>query len=74
MARALPTGSSTTSQRPTPKNATRANANKMHAMAARMNLRQFRGKATVAELGEVAMGNLRMLSRPDVVVNSRGYG
>jgi len=39
-----------------------------------MNLRQFRGKATVAELGEVAMGNLRMLSRPDVVVNLRGYG
>ena len=63
-----------TSQRPTPKNATRANANKMHAMVARMNLRQFRGEATVAELGEVAMGNLRMLSRPDVVVNSRGYG
>jgi len=39
-----------------------------------MNLRRFRGEATVAELGEVAMGNLRMLSRSDVVVNSRGYG
>jgi len=46
----------------------------MHAMAARMNPRRFRGEATVVELGEVAMGNLRMLPRPDVVVNSRGYG
>src|SRR5215472_10205054 len=54
IARALPTGSSSTSQRPTPKNATRASTNKTHARAARTNLRRFRG-TTAGEFGKAAM-------------------
>lgn len=45
----------------------------MHATAARTSLRQFRG-TTAAELCEVAIRNSRMLSRPGIVVNSRGCG